>query len=380
MLTGWRAETTPGGFLMISPCMAADRRRAEKGLIRGEEFATRISSNIRPQDPGGEAARLAAPREVVKMDVMNSPEESVVEPQSVPSRISVVLVEEAKVGGTQGVQCPRVDQDLRLLAGVAKPASVTVCEDSHLSPSVEGMLSSPDLAGKLFPVIPAGIPLPVGPVSPVGLRGMTSPSDLTSIGPLGPVTDPAGPVGLYVARDPVASYGMLSPCDSTSDPDQPVADGPVGPYVARGPVGSYGMLSPCDSTSDPNQPVADGPVGPYVTRGPVGSYGMLSPCDSDSDSDHLFADGPVGPYVTRGPVGSYGTSYPCDSDTPGPASQYVTDGPVGPYIARSLVGPCGMLSPCDFETAGPVGLYVADGPVDSCVPVGPVGLCGTSSP
>ena len=36
--------------------------------------------------------------------------------------------------------------------------------------------------------------------------------------------------------------------------------GLVGPYVARGPMGSYGMLSPCDS----DQLVADGPLGPYV--------------------------------------------------------------------------------------------------------------------
>ena len=100
------------------------------------------------------------------MDVMNSPNVSVVEPQSAPSRISVALVEEAKVGGAH-----RVDQDLRLLAGVAKPASVTVCEDSHPSPSVEEMLSSPDLAGKLFPVVPAGIPLPVGPVGPLARVG-----------------------------------------------------------------------------------------------------------------------------------------------------------------------------------------------------------------
>ena len=186
---------------------------------------------------------------------MNSPEVSVVEPQSVPSWISVV------------------DQDLRLLAGESKPASVTVCEDSHLSPCVEGMLSSPDLAGKLFPVIHAGIPLPVGPVGPCG---MTFPSDLTSIGPVGPVTDPDGPVSPYVARGLVGSYGMLSRCGS--DPDQPVADGPVGSYVTRGPVGLYGMLSPCDS----DQPVADGTVGPYVTRGPVGSYGLASLSDPRS--------------------------------------------------------------------------------------------------
>ena len=81
------------------------------------------------------------------------------------------------------------------------------------------------------------------------------------------------------------------------------------------------MLSPCDSDSDPDQPVADGPVGSYVTRGPMGSYGMLSPCNSDSVPDQPVADGPVGPYVTRGPVGSYGTSSLCDNDTPAPVMQ-----------------------------------------------------------
>ena len=31
MLPGWRAETTPGGFIMISPRVAVERRRTEKG-------------------------------------------------------------------------------------------------------------------------------------------------------------------------------------------------------------------------------------------------------------------------------------------------------------------------------------------------------------
>ena len=150
----------------------------------------------------------------------------------------------------------------------------------------------------------------------------------------------------------VGSYGMLSPCDSDSDPDQPVADAPVGPYVTRGPVGSYGMLSPCNSDSDPDQPVADGPVGPYVTCGPVGSYGMLSLCDSDSDSDLPVADGPVGPYVARGPVGSYGMLSPCNSDSD--PDQPVADGPMGPYVTRGPVGSYGTSSPCDSDTPGPV--------------------------
>ena len=183
------------------------------------------------------------------MNVMNPPEVSVVEPQLAPTRISVVLVEEAKVGGAHRMECPRVDRDLRLLAGMVKPARVTVCRDSHLSTSVEWTLSPPDLAGKLFPVVPAGIPLPVGPVGPVGSCVTISPSNLTSIGLVGSITDPVGPVGPFVARGLVGSYGMLSPFDSVHQ----VVDGPVGPYVTHGPVGSYGMLSPCDS----DQLVAD---------------------------------------------------------------------------------------------------------------------------
>ena len=125
-------------------------------------------------------------------------------------RLSVVLAEEVKIGGAQGVQRPRVDQDLWLLTGEAKPAKVTVCDDSHLSPSIEGTLSSPDLAGKLCPVVPAGIPPPVGPVGPVGPCGMTSPSDLTSIGPVVPSSDPVGPVGPYIACERKAWRGYCA--------------------------------------------------------------------------------------------------------------------------------------------------------------------------
>ena len=50
-----------------------------------------------------------APRGVVEIEVMDSPEVSIVEPQSVPSRILMVLVEEAKVGGTHRLQYPCVD-------------------------------------------------------------------------------------------------------------------------------------------------------------------------------------------------------------------------------------------------------------------------------
>ena len=236
---------------MLAHCIHL--RDGKRRLIRGG-VAARISSKIRPQDPRGGAARIAAPQGVVEMEVMDSTEVSFVEPQSVPSRISVVLFEEAKVGGTHRLQFPRVDQDLRLLAGVAKPASVTVCEDSHVSPVVEGTLSSPDLAGKLFPVIPAGLLL-VSHVDPVGLYGMKSPSDLEPVSPDGPYT---GPVG---------SFGTLPQFS-------PGPAGPVGLRKTGGPVGPHGTLSPF--ISDPA-----GPVGPSDYVGPVGLCGTLSPSASE---------------------------------------------------------------------------------------------------
>ena len=132
MLPVWRAETTPGGFIMISP---------------------RISNKIQPQNPGGGAPKIAAPRGVMIIEATSSPELSVGGPQSVPLRISMVFVEEAKAGGTPRLGCSRVDQDIWLLAGVAKPASVTVCEDSHGSPCVGeggGRCPLPTLPGGSF--------------------------------------------------------------------------------------------------------------------------------------------------------------------------------------------------------------------------------------
>ena len=187
-----------------TPLLPLDRQNMQ------DQHAARISNMIRPQDLGGGAAQIATPRGVVDMEVTNLPELSVVEPQSVPSRILVVLVEEA---------------------------SMTVCEDSYISPCVEETLSSSDLAGRLCPVVPAGIPFPVGPVGPIS---PLSPSDSESVGPDGPyrtlspsVSESVGPDGLY---------GTLSPSAN----------------VAVGPVGLYGALSPFN-------PDSVGPVGPCGT-------------------------------------------------------------------------------------------------------------------
>ena len=101
----------------------------------------------------------------------------------------MVLVEEANAGGIPRLGCPHEDQDMRLLAGVAKPASVTVCEDSLGSPCVGGRCPLLTLPGGSFWWYLLGY---------------------RSDGP-------------YVAGGPVGPYGTLSPSDS-----DPAGSDPVG--------------------------------------------------------------------------------------------------------------------------------------------------------
>ena len=152
---------------------------------------------------------IAAFLGVMNIEVTNAPGLSVGGPPLAPSWISVVLVEEAKAGGTPRFGCPREDQDIRLLAGVAMPASMTICDDSFGSPCVGGTLFSSDIAGTWYLM---GYHFPIGAVNP------------------------AGPDDLYVAGGPVGPHGTLSPSDS--DPA-----GSDGPYVAGGPAGPDGTCS-----------------------------------------------------------------------------------------------------------------------------------------
>ena len=178
----------------------------------GGGFAAQISSKVRPRIRGGGATRIAVPRGVVDLEVRSSSMSSVVEPQSVPSRISVVLVEEAKVRVTECLVSSRVDKDRRSLAGVASPASVTVCEGGKISPCVVGTLS---------------------------------PSDSDSVGPVGPYGTPSPSASDYVVL--VNPGGTLSSSDLAGMMVQAVPAElpfPVGPV---GPTGPVGTLPPCDS-------------------------------------------------------------------------------------------------------------------------------------
>ena len=58
--------------------------------------------------------------DITDIEVTNAPQLSSGGPPSVPSRISVVLVDEAKAGGAPRLECPRDDQDIRSLTMLAR--------------------------------------------------------------------------------------------------------------------------------------------------------------------------------------------------------------------------------------------------------------------
>ena len=132
------------GGVHYDPTSGVARPTADgkRRLIRGEGFASRISGTVRPQDPGGGATPVAAPRLMTTDDISDTTEllRGGGAPV-VPSRISVVLVEE-----TSRPECPCDDQERQPLVGGA------VSEGDTRSPWGGGALPSSGTAGRLFPV------------------------------------------------------------------------------------------------------------------------------------------------------------------------------------------------------------------------------------
>ena len=223
---------------------------------------------------------------------------SVVQPQSVPSRVSVVLVEETEVWGAECAASGPVDKAVRLLAGAIYLSSGTGCKAGAMMPGAVGTLS-PSVSDSVGPVGPYGRLSPSDSVGPVGPYGTLSPSDSESVGPYGTLSPsdsdsvgPDGPYGTLSPSDsesvgPVGLYGTLSPSDSDS----------------VGPVGPDGTLSTSDLTGILIPAIPVGIPFPVDPVGPVGPVGMSSTSDLDSD----------------GPVGLVGRLYQFDpGDRPSP--------------------------------------------------------------
>ena len=292
------------------------------------------------------------------MDVTDTPVLSVEGPRSVPSRISMVLVDGTMSGDTPGRECPREDEYWRPRAGETRPAGVFVGGGDSGLPRTGETLSSPDVAGRSLPVVPAGGSSsvgaadpagPDGPVvagGPVGPRVTLSPLFPDALGPLEhSVLDHAGPVGRHVAVGPVGKDETLQGLDPLEHSDLDHAD-PVGQCAAVGQVGQFGMLSPSDC-----HPA--GPAGPYVAGGPVGPDDSLQVLDPLELSVLDHAD-PAGQRSAVGPVGLFGTMSPSDCHPAGPAGPYVAGGPVGPDEEFQVLDP---LEHSDPEHADPAGQH-----------------------
>ena len=269
----------------LAPCGGETSSDGKRRLIRQPARVTVRDNSLGSLGVGG----MLAPSRITDLDVTDAPVLSGDGHPSVPSRISVVLVEEAKAGGTPRPECPCDDQDIRSLAGVAKPAGVTAYVDKLGSPCVGGTLSSSDIAGMSFPV---------GPV------------------------EPAGPAGPHVAGGHVGPDGMLSPF--FSDPADPTG-------CAGGPVGPCGT-----SDSDPA-----GPAG--FAGGPVGLCGTLSPFKYDpAGPDDLYgSDGPVGPLSPSNPGGVFPLSDPTPVGTVPSGAEGLPSCPDGVGTPAGVAMVCG---------------------------------------
>ena len=137
------------------------------------------------------------------------------------------LAKEVRNVCVENEQCFHVDEVLPQVAGMTKPAVVTIAEYSHPSSNDGATVAPLTSTEKLMPVVPAGQFPPVDQMGQAGPCDETVQSVLSGSESEYSGTDSVGPVGLYVTFDQV----------------QPVADGPVGPYVTLSPVGSDGMHS-----------------------------------------------------------------------------------------------------------------------------------------
>ena len=211
----------------------------------GVGFASRISSKVRPQDPGGGGGGFST-------DYCSPGRSCCRDWRSIRvDRRGFDSVDRGDRGSVCGkLASIPVDLDEKMLAEVECSAGVAECMDDFILPMLAGTVSPSDVteqvaddtasladAGILFPAVSAGILVPAvtvrilflaGPVGPVGLGGTLSPSDPAGIlfpavpaGKLFPVApdrngtlSPTDPAGLLF---PAVPAGMPFPVDSDSD-------------------------------------------------------------------------------------------------------------------------------------------------------------------
>ena len=139
-------------------CPCEDQEKPPLAGTNKPRGGTVSEGDTRSPCGGGGGAPFHCCQGLLPVDVKDAPALSVEGPQSVPSWISVVLVDETVAGDTPGRECPREDWDWRLQAGEMRPAGISVGGGDAGLPRAGETLSSLDVAGRLLPVVPAGGP------------------------------------------------------------------------------------------------------------------------------------------------------------------------------------------------------------------------------
>ena len=153
MQTGWQTEKTPGGFIMIPPRVAMDRRRPKTAADpRGEGGRLSGQGSCSARDPGGGAVSTVSPQPMTIDDVFQTVEQSGGGPLLVPSGVSSVWTEETMAGDISRRECPHEDIGIRPRMGTIWTSADRVPTTNIESPYGRGVSFLPGATGSLLPV------------------------------------------------------------------------------------------------------------------------------------------------------------------------------------------------------------------------------------
>ena len=113
------------------------------------------------------------------------------------------MAEEARNVCVENEQCLHIDEVLPQVAGMTKPAVVTIAEYSHPSSNDGAMIAPRISTEKLMPVVSAGRCSPVDQMGQAGPWDETDQSVLSGSESEYNGTDSVGPVGPYITFDQV---------------------------------------------------------------------------------------------------------------------------------------------------------------------------------
>ena len=366
ILPGWKAEKTSTGYLMISPKMATDRRRAEN-----EDKSVKM---LNPTTQGGGTTRSPVPQNAKKMNLKKSSLDMNINRNVKLMQVSSKVAEKASSDGTTNKQCrpaqrqsteTTVTETYTKFADKPKPTlfqrPAVAAEEAGTdgTMNVQCRSNDDDYMKKTVMNLPTDFVKLTEPtlsrVSPVvakeahtdGTRVVQYQSDdqnsmkMTIMQmPMDylKIPEPSLPRGFLELAEEARYVNVESGQSCYTEEVQSQEAGLTRPVFVT--IMEYSSSVPKEGAM-----IAPGisteripPIFSAGRRCPVDQLGLVGPWDkteqsvlpgSDAEDEGTDPAGPVGPDVSVDQV------------------QPVAEGPVGQYITRSPVGPDGMLSTCD---------------------------------